>query len=117
MKKNVVVSKPTGNITNKSRPVVGSTGSLPRVNSRLKHPSRDPSVRAFVQANARVTNMTALFHDEVDTQNLSAALVKNARKSGVLNLSGRNLISGKQTKSTLLILLMPLFGVLSVFWG
>jgi hypothetical protein len=86
----------TRSTLSKSRvPVVGSTtgGSLPRLTSRL--PSKDPSVRAFVQANSRVTNMTALFHDEVDTQNISAALVKNARKSGALNLSGRNLQSGE----------------------
>lgn len=50
--------------------------------------------KAFVKPNARISNVTALFSDEVDTQNLAPALIKNARMTGVLNLSGRHLISG-----------------------
>lgn len=42
------------------------------------------------------SNMTALFHDEIDTTKLSAATVRNARKSGTLNLASRNLTSGNK---------------------
>src|SRR5260370_2922366 len=42
-------------------------GTFPRSQKqRPSQPSKDPKIRAFVKANARVTNMTALFHDEVN---------------------------------------------------
>lgn len=55
------------------------------------------SVRAFVQANRnqnRIINSTSMFQNETKTDDISAALIKNARKSGALNISGRNLING-----------------------
>ncbi|CAL8130660.1 unnamed protein product [Orchesella dallaii] len=54
------------------------------------------NVRAFVQANRnqnRIINSVSLFQNETKTDELSPALIKNARKSGVLNISSRNLMN------------------------
>jgi Leucine-rich repeat (LRR) protein len=93
--RNKQITKTLGSTSSLKSTSSSGTSTFPRSlkQGRPCQPSKDPNVRAFVQANARVTNMTALFHDEVDTTSLSNALVKNARASGVLNLSGRNLIN------------------------
>lgn len=59
--------------------------------------SKPSSVRAFVQANRnqnRMINSTSVFQNDGKSTEISPALIKNARKSGVLNISGRNLNNG-----------------------
>lgn len=70
-------------------------GKLPSARSTSRH----GSVRAFVQANRnqnRIINSTSMFQNETRSDEISPALIKNARKSGMLNISGRNLVNGNE---------------------
>ncbi|CAG7816881.1 unnamed protein product [Allacma fusca] len=61
--------------------------------SSITIPKKPSGVRAFLQANRnRIPKRSSpVFHDAPPTNDLSANVVKSARKSGSLNLSSRNL--------------------------
>lgn len=72
---------------------LGATSSKPVKKS-------SSSVRNFIAENRKkatkeMSRPSPIFHDERKTDDLSPALVKVARKSGALNLSSRNLNTGK----------------------
>ena len=62
-------------------------------------------VRAFLAANRNrfPKRSSPVFHDEPKTNDLPLAIVKSARKSGSLNLSGKNLNTGEYTIKAILL--------------
>ena len=66
-------------------------------------PASRVGVKAYIQANRTCirSNPSTVFNEDQRSDDLSLPLLKNARKSGVLNLAGRNLVNSKQTTYSL----------------